>query len=349
MIIHSEEAYSANFKRLVDFMSEHELNGLVIWGFLRDTHGGVNAALELSEYADSMGVRIIPGVGVNSYGGFWYTGDHEFSLDDWLGKHPELRAIGKDGKPVYWSWPEGIDPSVHTNACPSKAETKEWYLSGIEWLFETFPIGGIFFETGDIGTLCFCQDCLKEAHHRGDEEGNVSFADMQRTLPPLVERAHRTKPDAWIIYATYRLWDIESAKLSSGFGRTIPEYALADWSYAHDPRDILIDNIDALKVFREGIRPPTKHNLIYASYGGHYPAFGMDGKPHYKQISRLCRKCSEMGIEGLTVYGEVSDSFDDSNQKRYSEINYLALQEFSNDPEMSVEEFEDRHRDRLPT
>ncbi|MFC1461912.1 hypothetical protein ACFLQR_05280, partial [Verrucomicrobiota bacterium] len=156
-IIHSKDAYLANFERVIDFMSAHELNGLIIWGFLRDTHGGIDSALKLFEYANSRNVRIIPGVGVNSYGGFWYTGNHEFSLDHWLAKHPELRAKGKDGKPLYWSWPKGIDPSVHTNACPSRKETEEWYLRGVEWLFKTFPVGGVQFETGDIGTLCSCE------------------------------------------------------------------------------------------------------------------------------------------------------------------------------------------------
>jgi len=340
----SENAYLSNYKRLVDFMADHQLNALIVWGFLRDTHGGESAALKLCEYAEARGVRIVPGVGVNSYGGFWYTGDQEFSLDGWLKQHPELRAIGKDGEPVYWSWPEGIDPSVHTNACPSKEETREWYLRGIEWLFEEFPVGGVCLETGDAGTLCHCKDCVREVPDRGKEKGNVSFPDMKRALPGLIERAHSIAPDALIVYATYSLWDSPLLNLAPGFGKSIPDYALAMWTYRHDPTDILRDNLDELRVFKDRLRPPVKHNLIFACYGGCAPAFGLHGRPQYRQISRLCKRISEMGLDGLTIYGEVSDSF---SAKGCNDINYLALQDFSENPRMKVEDFEDKHKSAL--
>jgi len=346
-IINSKDAFLENFKRLVDFMSEHELNGLILWGFLRETHGGVDAAIELCEYANDRDVRIIPGVGVNSYGGFWYTGNHEFSLDHWLAGHPELRAVGKDGKPFYWSWNKEIDPSMHTNACPSKIQMQQWHLRGVEWLFKTLPIGGVCFETGDIGTLCFCPDCRKKVSGREGEQGAVSFTDMRRTLPPLMEAAKRVAPAAWIIYATYKLWDSPLARLMPDLRQAMPEFAIAQWNYPHDPKNTLRDNLEEIEAFRNRIMPPFAHNIIYAAYGGHFPAHGMDGKPHYQLIARLCKRAAEMGIEGLTLYGEVSDSFDGSQKKRHNEINYLSLQEFSNNPLLSVEEFETKYRNKL--
>jgi hypothetical protein len=60
-------------ERCVDFMADHKFNGLILWGFLRDSHGGVAASQELCHYARRRGVRILPGVGTNdSYGGYYY-------------------------------------------------------------------------------------------------------------------------------------------------------------------------------------------------------------------------------------------------------------------------------------
>ena len=48
-------AFLRNMKLCVDYMSEHKLNGLIVWGFLRDNHGGVQAAQELCRYANERG------------------------------------------------------------------------------------------------------------------------------------------------------------------------------------------------------------------------------------------------------------------------------------------------------
>src|SRR5207249_5805653 len=36
----SPEAYLRDMKKAIDFMTQHRLNGLILWGFLRDAHGG---------------------------------------------------------------------------------------------------------------------------------------------------------------------------------------------------------------------------------------------------------------------------------------------------------------------
>src|SRR5262249_5131351 len=69
-------AFAEDYRRLIDFMSRHRLNGLVIWGFLRDGHGGIEAAQEIARYGKERGVRILPGVGINAYGGIYWEGNH---------------------------------------------------------------------------------------------------------------------------------------------------------------------------------------------------------------------------------------------------------------------------------
>ncbi len=91
--------FVSDYEKLIDSMHEHDLNGLIIYGFLRDSHGGIEAAQRLCEYARDRGVGIIPGVGVMAYGGFYYDGDHEFSMARRIEQYPEMSAIDENGKP----------------------------------------------------------------------------------------------------------------------------------------------------------------------------------------------------------------------------------------------------------
>jgi hypothetical protein len=113
-------------------MSEHRLNGLIIWGFLRDNHGGIQAAQELCRYANERGVKIIPGVNIDrNYGGFYHEGDHEFNMETRAQKYPHLRSMDENGK------------YLPRTLCAEKGENRDWLRRGIRWLFDTFPSGGI--------------------------------------------------------------------------------------------------------------------------------------------------------------------------------------------------------------
>src|SRR5262249_39598460 len=93
------DAYNRQFERVVDFAADQGLNGLIIWGFLSDAHGGIPAAQRLSHYARERAVRLLPGVGTVIYGGFYHSGASPYSLTHWLKEHPEVRRmVGKDGK-----------------------------------------------------------------------------------------------------------------------------------------------------------------------------------------------------------------------------------------------------------
>ena len=86
------DGFLADFKRVVDFMSRNRIAAIAIYGFLRDSHGGIAAAQELCRYANERGVRIMPGVAINAYGGVVWEMDHDFNLATWLRGHPELAA-----------------------------------------------------------------------------------------------------------------------------------------------------------------------------------------------------------------------------------------------------------------
>lgn len=299
-----KENFLRNYKKAIDFLVEQGFNGIIVWGFLRDSHGGVETARELCDYARGRDIRIIPGVGINSYGGFYYQGDHEFNLDRWLAEHPELRAIDAAGQPM-----EKV-------ACPSKRETQEWNRRGMEWLLDTFQLGGVALESGDEG-LCHCEECQK----RGSRDGDFSVEDMAVVLPPMIEIVHAHNPQLWTICTSY-----DSYKEYAGmplFLDTIPDYTLITWPVASKNFGLAI--VD---------RPPIAHNIGFIYYG--VKANNTQHTLHLRDIQYICKKAAEKEWEGVCIYGEQPAYFVNNR------VNYLALAEFSQHPEMSLEEFSRR-------
>ncbi|RLF39774.1 MAG: hypothetical protein DRN21_03155 [Thermoplasmata archaeon] len=300
-----KENFLHDYQKAIDFMAEHGFNGIIVWGFLRDSHGGVEAARQLCDYGREKDVRVIPGVGINCYGGFYCEGDHEFNLNRWLAKHPELRAIDATGRPM------------QTAACPSKQETQDWNRRGMEWLLGTFQIGGLDLESGDVG-LCHCEECRK----RGSRDGAFSVEDMAMVLPPMMEIVHAHDPQLWTVCSSYDAYKEYVAK--PPFMDTIPDYALITWPVASKNFGLAI--VD---------RPPGAHNIGFIYYG--HKANNTQHTLHLRDIQYLCKKAAEKEWEGMCIYGEQAAYFVNNR------INYLALAEFSQHPEMSLEEFSRKH------
>jgi len=327
----NEKSFLTNYKKLIDFMSRVGLNGLIIWGFLDDKHGGKRAAQEICLYGKEKNVRIIPGIGIYSYGGVWCRGNHKYNLDTYIKKYPERGAIfPKDSKyssPDDIPLPEGIPRAI---ACPSKKENFEWMKEGIIWLCKNFDIGGINFETGDNG-ICCCREC-KNIRNRKDRQ-NYSFYDMGRILPEFCKIVHQCLPDAWIIYATYTNYWTPSKTLLNQL-KKIPEYSIAQWN--------LTSFHDLYYPHKE--KPPTKHNIGMCKYIGSshfnilytptYPEYSYRGfHPFIKSISTFCKTAKKEGLEGVVAQGSGLPTMPDN------EINYIALSKFSITPKMKIKEF----------
>jgi len=318
-----EEGFLEDYRRLVDFVSLHRIGGVTIYGFLRDNHGGVEAARELCRYANERGVRILPGVGINAYGGVYWEGGHRYNLTNWLRAHPELRAVFD--KPVAFHIPDLPRlwfPETHYTdaACPSKPENARYHAEAIQWLAETFEIGGINFETGDYG-VCNCADC---SARRGADE-TWSHKDMALLYPRLFEAARRGRPDLWLVSEAYwdNLLNLEAlAPLAD-----LPEDAIYQFcvnrSYWPKVRESLT---------REHVaRLPRPRNVMRTHMGTQW---------NHERYELVARRFAEMmsllhatGMQGGTIFAEVS-AFSTVN-----EINYLAFARFGYQADLTWEEF----------
>ncbi|MGA2256844.1 MAG: hypothetical protein ABSG53_19510, partial [Thermoguttaceae bacterium] len=101
---------------------------------------------DLIDHAHAKGVRVLLG-----FTPFAYDGVNQYPLE-----HPELKATGKDGKPVGKA---GIGCWGY-NICPSKPESQRFMLDYIrEMFFDFYPnADGLMIESSDYA-ICHCPDC----------------------------------------------------------------------------------------------------------------------------------------------------------------------------------------------
>jgi hypothetical protein len=345
------EAFVDDYKRLIDWSSRHHLNGFILWGFLRDAHDGVGAAQEICRYARERGVRVLPGVGTSFYGGFYYQGDHVFSAEVWLRRHPEYAALDRTGKPT-------------PRLCPSEPANQTWLREGTHWLFETFDIDGVNLESGDF-MVCYCNRCQALRHKmRGDDPD--FFKEMCISLRPVIEEILTIRDDAWITYGTYT--GFNPAPLPRDMGqpdpavvqnlanmgspepilvRELPPQVITQWSLTamlnQEPTPLL-DFLEegqpasmlAAPDWPKGLRPPGRRNIGMFHQGSQWYNRG-DKHTRYSleiaTIKEACLRSVEAGLEGLAITGEASPMYTPC------ELNYLALAHFSFQPADSLQAF----------
>ena len=317
------EGFLEDYKRVVDFASENKISGVTVYGFLRDNHGGVEAAKELAKYGKVRGVRIIPGVGINAYGGIYWEGNNKYNLSTWLADHPEFRA--QFNNPPAFHIPEMPDlwfpTTSYTDAsCPCKPETLAYHIEAIEWLTETFDIGGINFETGDYGT-CSRPECTLER----SPGVSWSLEDQGIVYPKLFEIARKTKPDTWLVSEVY--WDniLDRAALSPL--ETLPDYAIYQYCFNRSYLSKLERELNAKVV--QGL--PNKTNILRTHMGSQW------NKERYEFVADRFFRTAELakitGLKGMTIFGEVSPT------STVNEINYLAFARFSYNKDLTWESF----------
>lgn len=316
----SPDSYLTNMKMVVDYMSEHKLNGLIVWGFLRDNHGGVTTAKELCRYARKRGVEIIPGVNIDRlYGGIYHEGDHPYNLETWLKKHPELRAIDRDGNEM----PNAL--------CAQKPANRVWIKQAIQWLYENFEIGGVNLEFSEHD-VCYTRDCIRarEQMPGGDPP---FYKDLARIMPFVIGEVQNAGPKSTITYATYG--PFESTMDESSAVRLLPKYAIAQWTLTRMFYDLTapLRNWKTGINWPEGLRPPTSRNIGYLQWGSTFTSQekAFLNEPFRRAISKVARH----EFEGIVTYGEESPTYPNV------ELNYLSFSEFAFNPEMSLEEFLD--------
>jgi hypothetical protein len=328
-----------DYRRCVDFCSRNRIAAIVIYGFLRDPHGGIEAAQELCRYATERGVRILPGIAIGSYGGCYWEGEHRYNLATWLKAHPENAASLEKGvgfQIADLAFPLSFPRSDYTlSACPSAPETMAWMEEGVAWLAETFDLGGINIEAGDYG-VCGCQRCVArraneaEAARRVDDYGDSwSHTDMADNFPRLYRAAKAVKSDLWL-YSEIQ-WDNLLDPVAHEAQRRLPPGGIYQHTtnrtyWGRIRRELTRDYVESL---------PTQPNVLRCQFACQWN--GDERTERYALNARvfadMATLCAERGMHGLTVWGEPSP------YHATVELSYLAFARFSWQPTLTWERF----------
>jgi hypothetical protein len=317
------EVFAEDYERLVDFASRQRVNGLIVYGLLRDSHGGVAAASALCRYAHRRGVRILAGIGINSYGGIYFEGEHEYNLHSWLRRNPRLAAEGELPRELVLGdfGPVAIPRSEYAVlGCPSKPENIAWHAEGVRWLCDEVGVGGINFEAGDYGT-CSCRDCLA----RRGADGDWAFQDMADSYPRLLDAVGE---DRWSVIEVYfdQLLDIEAQRPLATLPATASYQYCMNRSYWRQHRHEITPALRS--------RLPQPRNVLRTHMGSQWNrqrhAFVAD------ELAGLNDVAAEAGFRGTTIFGEASAAHPPN------ELNYLAWAASAADADFRWDTFQRR-------
>lgn len=307
------ESFQIGFRRLVDYCSATGIWGIIIWGFLRDAHGGISAARDLCLYARDRGVSILPGVGLCAYGGYYYEGDHPFDLDCYLKKYPDRAGIARE---------EGGGREVAGVLDPSLPENRQWWCDGLEWMLENFSIAGINYEMGDF--VVNSSERSKIARRELGIKTNENILDMVVATRDLMDTAFNLVPEGTFINALYRgypevhnLDEIPYAKIMHP--KTVWEYTLTGM------------------VHKEDFDRPYTDIPAHRKYG-YLHWFNASTKTMEKDyveaIARVYPRLHKLNFEFAGTYGELTA------QAPIADRNYRAQVAWANDASFNLEGFE---------
>ncbi|MHB0998665.1 MAG: hypothetical protein ACYC27_05410 [Armatimonadota bacterium] len=320
----SLDTFVEDYTKLLEWSGRHNIDAVVVWGLLRDSHGGVESVKKLCDVANKNGVRLLAGVGLNAYGGVYYEGNSPYSLEKHLTDHPDLYGFDVDGNKMAFNFGV-LGPRISHHACPSRKENQEFAVESMQWLFKTLPgLGGVQMESGDTG-VCQCKLCKERRQH---PYSGLSWEDMAMMYPMAVDAIRSVSPDAFIICETYshpEKYDDPSKGLGFGEGRPawsdeclekFPYGVYVQW--AGD--QFLKPNVTRKWTDAGMISDKHRHHIMRAHYGTYW--WGIRGEPAFDWMEDMVKQSLAHGIDGISIFGE-SSPFEVG-----SELNYLALENY---------------------
>ena len=336
------ETFLEDYRRLTDLAAGLGVKGIVIWGFLRDSHGGVEYARQVADYAASRNIAILPGVGTTWYGGVYYEGSQKYSLRNFLKKNPDACMLDHEGKAVALAEEPG--------ACLGHPLYQEWLAEAIEWLFREFAIGGVNLENGDFMTDYHPLVQAMRQNWPADDPEVFFHQGLSYNQALAAMSAHlEQKLCAYATYSGFQYTD--SAIQNTGMGRkppamfnVLPHLGIAQWTLSGMLRQIPVQLSDFLDNGRpnavyenpqwpRGLKPPSARSVGFVHQGSQW----WGGAGRYgcivSTIKEACLRAHESGLEGVSIHGEVT-----SRHIPYA-LNYLAFSHFIHHPEDSLRDF----------
>lgn len=335
----STDSFVRDFTALLTWCGRNAIDAVVVWGLLRDCHGGLESAKRLCDVAARENVRLLCGVGLNAYGGVYYEGDSPHNLERHLERHPELSAIDVEGRPLSFTIDlDGKKTPITTTgqpgprgfyqACPSRRENQDFLAESLAWLFGSLPLGGVQIETGDTG-ICQCQRCRERRQHSSADFSWLSWEDMGLMYPLATDAVRAVAPGAWIVCETYsHPQPYDGPEKPPRFGDAMPAWATTELAkfppgvFVQWVADYFMKNGEVTAAWTAAGRvPDTDHRHVMRSHLA-TSWFGNRGELAIDWLANLVQRSIASGCEGISLFGEVSPFH------AGAELNYLALSDY---------------------
>ncbi len=335
----STESFVQDYTALLRWCGRHNIDAVVVWGLLRDCHGGLESAKRLCDVAAEENVRLLCGVGLNAYGGVYYEGNSSYNLERHLEAHPELSAVDAEGNQLSFTIDlNGTKTPIMTKgqpgprgfyqACPSRQENQDFLAESLSWLFRNLPLGGVQMETGDTG-ICQCKFCRDRRQHSDSSFSWLSWEDMSLMYPLATNAVRSVAPDAWVVCETYSHPEpYTGPDKPPRFGDAMPAWAAAE--LAKFPPGVFVQWV-ADYFMKNGEITPAWTAAGRVSKGIHRHVmrshlatswFGNRGELAVDWLANLAKRSIASGFEGISLFGEVSPFHSGA------ELNYLALADY---------------------
>lgn len=326
--------FERDYKRMIDWAADHGVSSVGCVALLRDCHGGFESARRICGYAREKGVRVNLIAGLYSYGGLYYEGKSQLSLNNFLEKHPECMAQDLDGTPRYIQFRHPHGWMREPVACPSNPAVRNYVLDTLAYLFMALPeLGGIQMETGDCTPVCMCDKCRERRAQWKGGEGRIpqlSLSDMAGIYPDAANTVWSVSPDAWVVCEMYTHYtnnpvyqDAENPCVKAMC--MLPDKCFLQWGDRHFPKKVW-----------EDFQPVPEHLRKFRNiYRCHHSTQWAEGRHTLmvEKIRRQCEMAADAGIEGVSIFGECSAFHANT------EFNYLAFQYFADHPHATLRAF----------
>jgi len=343
------ESFIEDYRRLTDAAAALGVRGIIIWGFLRDSHGGMEYSKRVADYAASKGVAIMPGLGTTHYGGAYYEGDHPYCLGTFLAEHPDAVMMDADGK------------AMPGSACAAHPAYRQWLIDGTQWLYKEFNIGGINLENGDY--LVDHNPLMIELQKDWPADDPQIFANQAVSYKIALDAIADRLDDTLTTYATYT--GFVPGKVPAGAARlayghlmdcerpamfdVLPAGGICQWTVSSMmrrqplPLSAYMDDGAPAEAFENDLWPADlKPPAMEARSVGflHQPSQWSGGPTslgRYQQLVSVIKeaalRCYRSGLKGLSIHGEVTAQYVPWA------LNYLAFSHFIHWPEDNMRQF----------
>jgi hypothetical protein len=336
------DTFLEDYRRLTDVAQALDIRGIVIWGFLRDAHGGEAYARQVADYAAAKGVAILPGVGTTWYGGVYYEGASPYALASFLEQHPDARMLDDQGNPRR-------DHAGNYGACLAHPAYQEWLQKSLAWLFREFPIGGVNLENGDF--LVDHHPLVRALRAQWPADDPEVFFHQGMSYRQALDRMAARLDDGLCTFATYSGFQYsERLEQNTGMGKKapamfafLPPRSIAQWTLTgmlkrpSVPLTAFLDDGAPPAVYDNpnwprGVRPPSARSVGFLHQGSQWDQVG-----RYRcivgTIKEACLRAVESGLEGISIHGEVT-----SRHIPWA-LNYLAFSHFTHWPQDTLRAF----------